>query len=129
MHRVRAMRALMAFTFLAALLPGCLVGGACTTIGCLDGVDVRWSSASPTDRGTITADGVVMPFDCAASSSRGVSCTGAGVRVQGRPARLQVEVITATGTRTGSFTPQYVQSRPNGPDCDPVCSNATVTVP
>lgn len=130
MQRAGVMRTLMiASVFSALVAAGCVGSNACTLIGCVDGVQVNWSGASSVDRGTITADGVAIPFNCATGSTSTLVCTGTGVRLQGRPARLQVEVTTATGTRTASFTPQYVQSRPNGPGCDPVCNNATVTVP
>lgn len=126
MPYVQALRpSLIALGLLVCVSAGC----SCPLIGCVDGVRVSWSGASPTDRGTITADGVAMPFDCAGAATSTLFCTGTGVQLNGRPTRLQVEVITATGTRTASFTPQYVESRPNGPRCEPVCNNATVTVP
>ncbi|MFO0610820.1 MAG: hypothetical protein U0324_47095 [Polyangiales bacterium] len=124
------MRTLLVVLMFASLaVGGCVGSSSCTLIGCLDGVTVNWSGASSTDRGTLTADGVAIAFDCAAPSGSTVLCTGTGVRLQGRPASLRVEVMTRAGARTASFTPQYVQSRPNGPGCDPVCNSATVTVP
>ncbi len=118
----------IALVFSAWASAGCVGSNACTLIGCVDGVQVNWSGASSADRGKLTADGVTVNFDCAASSAE-YTCNPAGILFRGRPARLSVEVTSAAGTRTASFTPQYVQSRPNGPGCDPVCNNATVTVP
>lgn len=108
---------------------GCIVGGACTAIGCADGVSVAWANPSPRDRGTLIADGVTYAFDCAAAPTATVWCTPTGLRLSATPTTLRVEVVTSTGTRSGSFTVAYTTSRPNGPDCEPVCRNATVTVP
>lgn len=124
------MRTLLALALVAgAAAPGCVVGGACTLIGCADGVDVNWSDASSEDRGTLVADGVAYAFDCAVGSSSTVACTPTGARLRLAPLTLRVDVVTRSGARRGTFTPSYTTSRPNGPDCDPVCRGATVTVP
>jgi hypothetical protein len=112
-----------------AAASGCIVGGACTTIGCADGVNVEWSGATMRERGTLVIDGEILAFDCAAGPTAAVWCTPKGLRLTRTPTTLRVEVITDRGTRSGSFTPQYTSNRPNGPDCDPVCRGATVTVP
>ncbi|HEX7024684.1 MAG TPA: hypothetical protein VF187_07690, partial [Gemmatimonadales bacterium] len=42
--------------------------------------------------------------------------------------RIIVKVTTALGSRlTEIANPEYVNSQPNGPDCPPVCRQATVT--
>ncbi|MFO0626182.1 MAG: hypothetical protein U0325_11250 [Polyangiales bacterium] len=124
------MKYLAAWAVIAGVVgTGCIVGGECTLIGCADGVDITWSGASSQDRGTLVADGVTYAFDCAAAPSSTVWCTSTGVRLQRTPTALRVDVVTPSGARSGTFSPRYTTSRPNGPDCDPVCRGATVTVP
>lgn len=123
------MRTLVMTALLAsALASGCIGGGECTAIGCADGVNVEWSGATMRERGTLVLDGQTLAFDCSATTAA-VWCTPTGLRLMRTPVTLRVEVITDRGVRSGSFTPQYTTSRPNGPDCDPVCRGATVTVP
>lgn len=114
---------------LVSVLSGCLVGGSCTLIGCDDGLQIDWSGAAPSDRVVLVADGTSYTVDCTGSPALPVRCTPTGIRVQGRPRNVTIEVTTATGVRRGTFAVQYTQSRPNGDDCDPVCFSATVTVP
>lgn len=113
-----------------AMVAGCEMGVSCTLIGCADGVDIVWSGASSRDRGTLTIDGVSVSFDCAtAGSTNGVFCNPNGLRLGRTPTDLRVEVVTPSGTRSGTFVVSYTTSRPNGPSCEPVCRSATVTVP
>jgi len=125
------MRHALPLLLLAALAaPGCLgETQSCTLIGCDDGVQIAWSGAAASDRGVVTLDGVARPFDCAAANAPPVQCTPTGLRVTGRPVTVQIELTTAAGVRRATFAPAYTAARPNGPDCDPVCYQATVTVP
>ena len=44
------------------------------------------------------------------------------------PAQVTIEVITTADTVRRDAAPAYQISRPNGPQCDPECRSATVTV-
>ncbi|MFO0648991.1 MAG: hypothetical protein U0326_22310 [Polyangiales bacterium] len=120
--------ALLLFAALCGSLSSCIVGGACTTIGCVNGVRIDWSGRATGDRLAVVADGVRYEITCPASSSGPLWCDPDGVRFEGRPTSLRVEVTTSNGVRSGTFTPTYRTSTPNGPDCGPVCYQATVTV-
>lgn len=122
------LRLLVPIAALAA--SGCLLETqSCTLLGCDDGVQITWSGAAASDRGVVTLDGVARPFDCAAANTLPVQCTPTGLRVTGRPVTVQIEVTTAAGVRRATLTPAYTATRPNGPDCEPVCYQATVAVP
>ena len=91
-----------AVAFLLLSSTGCGVigpGDSCTLIGCNSGLTVHLN-AKPT--GAYKVEVVSHPF---------------------------VRITTSTGTKTVEITTvNYVTSRPNGPDCDPECRQATVNV-
>lgn len=127
--------------------------GACTLIGCVNGVTIEFTlreagsyvvtvdaggqkttcmatlplsgadTVSPCDReGVIlTRSGSALP---AAQQSLG------GLFVSDTTASSITVKITRDGAtvREQTFTPQYSTSRPNGPNCDPVCTQATHTL-
>jgi hypothetical protein len=47
------------------------------------------------------------------------------VDITGTPKRIEVTIVPAGGTaKSAVFSPAYHTSRPNGPDCPPVCRNS-----
>lgn len=49
-----------------------------------------------------------------------------GIFIQGTPARVVVKFTRANGSvEQREFALEYEVTRPNGPDCEPECSNAT----
>jgi hypothetical protein len=110
---------------LVLLLSSCSdVGQVCTLIGCYDGLSVTLASPPAT------------PFRVEAYVQVGLgsrytqtcNATPCYVFFPGfTPPAVRIDVIAGVDTVTREFTPAYVLSRPNGPQCDPECRNATVT--
>jgi hypothetical protein len=129
---------------------------ACTALGCMNGFDLRFSPNAAWPAGAyrfeLEADGVKqsctgnVPFP--ACGSRALTCTGgqiaqigesgcalpasdhgfSGLTFSGTPARIRVIVQREGRTLLDrEFTPAYTTSRPNGPSCEPVCTNALDT--
>ncbi len=127
---------------------------ACTAMGCIDGFYVTVTSSGAWKAGeyvvTVVADGVTtkcsMTFPLTSSSRS--DCSGAGVQVglsgsllpeaqqsissialSSTPASVAI-AITRDGVSLASsvFTPSYKTSRPNGPDCEPICTSASDTL-
>lgn len=121
------LRSLLLLLCLSLSLPSCIVGGACTLIGCVNGVRITWSGRTTSDRLVVIADGTRYEVDVR-SASAPFWIEPDAVRFEGRPTSLRVELTTPSGTRSGTFTPVWTTSTPNGPDCGPVCYTATVTV-
>jgi hypothetical protein len=126
----------------------------CTEIGCQDGLLVRvtptsaWPSGEYTftieaDSGTTVCTGSLPLPAC---ETRAISCDGNDVQVTesgcalepsqhafgdlmftSAPASLTV-TVTRDGQQVGSrsWTPEYQTVQPNGPGCEPTCTNATV---
>lgn len=122
------MRSMLAVAVAAACVSGCdalSFTRACTLIGCSDGLTVtlqhapagafavelrvpgaaprRQECATATPCSTLVFDGVVEPV-------------------------ATVAIITPGGEVTREVRPQYTRLRPNGPDCEPTCLQAQVTV-
>ena len=118
---------ILCFALLCGSLSSCIVGGSCSLIGCINGVRITWSGRTGDERVVLIADGARHEITCPTNTPT-LSCDLDGVRFEGQPQTLQVEVTTPAGVRTGTFSPTYQTSTPNGPDCGPVCYQATVTV-
>ena len=147
------MRAVMLVgVFLAAA--GCNELRPCTLIGCAAPFEVQFSKASAWPAGSyhveVEADGVRSACDMGfplTSCQVAVGCEGPPrdwrINLSGcalpadaqsisglsflttRPAAVKVTVSHEQRTLgTGSFTPSYTTSRPNGPSCDPECRTA-----
>ena len=140
------------------LLPGCIQEThACTLIGCASGMEIQlqapsWPQASydvqvVTDGATRTCT-VALPFSCDTRPSC-VPAEGAwvlglsgcmlgpgqeslsGVILNDAPGSIDVQV-RRDGKVVGQAhaEPTYRESRPNGPDCEPVCRTApSITLP
>ncbi|MFO0744325.1 MAG: hypothetical protein U1F43_01455 [Myxococcota bacterium] len=131
-----------------------LVGGSCTDIGCVNSLsltvthgDGAWAAGSYAI--TVDVAGTPVTFQCAvaggesrcdppASAPPGLSvepvlASGAveafAVKVESAPRRVQLEVAPdGAAALTKTVSPTYTHSRPNGPDCGPVCSAGSEAV-
>lgn len=111
----------------ALLLAGCNpVGFACTEIGCMDGLTVRFQTPPPGPyRVEAIAEGAATPavFEC----PLGQTCPVAffdGVMAE----RVTIRLVTAEGTRTQEFTLRYESQYPNGRRCGAACRQASITM-
>ena len=100
----------------------------CTLIGCDDQLTVALASApaaGPWRVDVVTANGETASFECPDASR----CGASAIFRNFAPTRATVTVTY--GGRTGStqVTPSYAQVQPNGKECGPICTQATVTVP
>ena len=134
-------------------------GQACTQIGCQDGLVIELATPGSWPAGAyrfeLAADGVtttcVATLPLASCDQAQVSCQPfvAGIAIvesgcalppgshsfplielDGTPATVTVEVFhdqQPIGATT--FTPTYQTSQPNGPGCEPICTNARATLP
>ncbi|WP_437950762.1 hypothetical protein WME98_08080 [Sorangium sp. So ce296] len=129
----------------------------CTQIGCVNGFTLRLASEAPWPAGAyrfvITADGETttcegkLPLpDCAAG--RALTCSGPSlligesgcalppsahgfseIQMSSAPGQVTVEISRdGTSLAEADFSPSYVESRPNGPGCEPVCRSASATL-
>ena len=109
----------------AGLLAGCTPFGACTLIGCEDGLSVRFDRA-PAGAFRIEAS---VPND---PRQYAIDCADAATCMMMFPGlvaeRVTVRVISQAGTHTQEFQPRYEKLYPNGRRCGPACRQATVTV-
>ena len=97
---------------------------ACTLIGCVKGLNVVVNSSLQQDYTVNVKSGTQQL--ATATCRAGQPCN---VFVENQqPASVVVEIVTPDGTVQRTFNPQYVATRPNGPDCPPECRQATVTV-
>jgi hypothetical protein len=111
-----------------SLAPGCGTSErleACTLIGCDSELRVVLT-APPAEPYRVEV------FEPSTPSRRVAECNSGGVCslrfVDYTPVQVTIEIITASDTLRRSATPSYAVSRPNGPQCDPECRAATVTV-
>ena len=112
------------FSATAALLAGCIPTGACTLIGCHDGLAVRFDRAPAGAfriEATVPNDPAQHAIDCADAAT----CFPIFRDLVAEQVTLRV--ITQQGTRTQEFQPRYEDQYPNGRRCGPSCRQATVT--
>lgn len=112
------------FSATAALLAGCTPFGACTLIGCDDGLSVRFSRP-PTGafrvEATVPNDATVVSIDCADAATCLLMFPGLVAD------QVTLRLITPQGAVTQQFQPRYEDVYPNGRRCGPACRQATVT--
>jgi hypothetical protein len=101
----------------------------CTEIGCTDGISVHLT-ALPTSPYRVEIlvgsgpGGLSYAYDCAGGSA----CLQDIFFPELVLDRIIVRVITSLGSRDSEISnPVYATLRPNGPDCPPLCLQATVT--
>jgi hypothetical protein len=92
----------------------------CTQIGCSDGIRVELDGFSEEVELELAADG----------ATRTVTCVPPGPCQHFVP-DFTPDEVTATAffpdrEEERTFTPEYRDERPNGPDCPPVCRQATI---
>ena len=109
----------------------------CTEIGCSDGVNLWFEDASGAAvdgvAGVLSIDGRTLAFDCGdpsgASNDAGVMCVGGGVFVDGAGAEsLSYSLDVGGEVIDGEVALEYTKQQPNGPDCPPVCEQASAAV-
>ena len=127
----------------------------CTEIGCTDGLVVRVTPAAPWPAGeyrfVVEADGVTTTctgwLPLPPCETRAITCDREGVVsiaesgcalpssahgfgdlvLPATPEEITVEVQHEGRTLAReTFTPAYQTSQPNGPGCEPICTNASV---
>jgi hypothetical protein len=121
-------------------------GRSCTEVGCLTFVRIELAFASGLTRDDIQVvvehDGKSFSCDFGADSdpchrgfapgfdpvrTTGTSDAGrAVILLDEAPPTLRITVTSAGGSETQIVEPVYVRSQPNGPDCPPTCSSASV---
>jgi hypothetical protein len=110
------------FSATAALLTSCTPFGACTLIGCDNGLSVRFSQppiGAFRVEATVPNDPTV---DCADAASCPLMFPGLVAE------QVTLRLTTAEGTITQQFEPRYENVYPNGRGCGPACRQATVTL-
>jgi hypothetical protein len=111
-----------------ALLAGCSgISDLCTLVGC-DSVLVVRLAQTPTGPYRIEVfsrdDAPHYVFDCANPAT-----CGEARFLDYTPDRVTIRVTTAAGTGEQTVRPAYDVDRPNGPNCEPTCKGAIVTMP
>ena len=127
---------------------GCSSTKACSLIGCTDGFSANvgpgeiGSLPSGSHRLEVIVDSVILicAFQILLGTTAPTCSTGLNVLVA--PAGQGVETITVAGTPgqvhawqyaddvpilDAAAAPSYQESRPNGPDCEPVCRQASAS--
>jgi hypothetical protein len=112
------------FSATAALLAGCTPFGACTLIGCDDGLLVQLNrppAGAFRIEATVPNDPAVVGIECADAASCPLMFSGLVAD------QVTLRLITSQGTVTQQFQPRYEEVHPNGRRCGPACQQATVT--
>ena len=100
-------------------LAGCGGGAGCPLIGCSSQLTVRLPAGTTT--ATACVEGV-----CTSEVVDGALRVPLGRRAEGSTANVTVTLPSAgTASRTYEGTVPVVRTRPNGPNCPPVCVNGT----
>jgi hypothetical protein len=111
------------------LLGGCeSLNQACTLIGCQSGLRIQFTN-TPTAAYSIEAripgETTSKVFDCPVPAQ----CVSGAFFLDFTPSTVVVTITSGTTTRSLTVDPSYTVTRPNGQDCPPTCSNATVIIP
>jgi hypothetical protein len=113
------------FSATAALLASCTPFGACTLIGCDNGLSVRFSrppAGAFRVEATVPHDPTVLAIDCPDATSCLLMFPDLVAE------QVTLRLIMAQGTLTQQFQPRYENVYPNGRGCGPACRQATVTI-
>ncbi len=130
-HRsfVGAALALLTTIVFAAAGTGCsnpFGGGACTEIGCSNGLLVTFNTPPP--HGSIVeldnSNGFPWRVECGIDWN----CDFGIFFADFTPDHVRVRVVTPDGEVSESFQPTYQKHQPNGDGCPATCLNATILV-
>ena len=119
---------------LLPLLASCQLVKDCTLIGCVNQltIEVTGAGAAIGLSGSVTLSGHTFVVDCANPDATAVVCDGTTLIISLADGQGGGDVqwsLSADGADTGrqgyagegTFTPNWVSSEPNGPDCGPLC--------
>jgi hypothetical protein len=122
----------------------CLVGCgdpplACTEIGCTDGIYLNFEleSGAPVDSfsGEVTLNGDSFEVTCTDGAGVGESylCLGNTLQLSaGLESTLSLDIGSAADPDlrfVGAVDLDFQEVQPNGPDCPPICDQASVSLP
>ena len=121
---------------------GCVQSQSCTEIGCTDQLTVNFAGTIGMPYSvTLQLEGKAASFTCDVNGVRNAmgvmvqSCDNTSFVLIGAPASAMVQVTCGnapddggTVDCTGTFSPTYTSTRPNGPSCPPTCRQGTVTL-
>jgi hypothetical protein len=110
---------------LLLLANGCQ--GACTLIGCTNGLIIQLS-ADPKANFRVEVRASMGLSANVYECNNGVNCGGFVFFQDYYPETAIIKVITPSGTREVTVTPEYKESFPNGKGCGSACRSATVPV-
>jgi hypothetical protein len=133
-------------------------GKVCTQMGCIDGAHLNLAKVTPWTAGNysfaVELDGTLvtctgaLPLP-ACEQGAALRCDVEGkvqigesgcalppeqhgfsdIQISGDPAKIKLTILREDQPLySGELTPTYVTSRPNGPDCEPVCRGAQAEV-
>lgn len=121
--------------FIALCLSACGESNVCTEIGCQDGFTLTLvdeaNSPVTTFSGTVSVGGIQTAITCDPNktSGPGYTCADNSVTVSGTPTTT-ITVNLSAGAKQAqevlTVTPRTVQ--PNGPECEPTCTQASATL-
>lgn len=134
-------------TLLLFGLVGCEGARECTLLGCSDGFFLTVTPeggafAAGEYTFALTLDGATRTVSCSLNGAHS-QCAGSEITAIERPSGVvfelalpgakQIEVTittpcSSTPLATGSFTPTYVATQPNGAGCEPTCRQASATM-
>jgi len=109
-------------------LAGCdvLDAQACTLIGCTDGLTLELIGSHPSEF-TLeirVSRSATIVIECNATSP----CESSIFLPDFTPGSVEVAVTSGTASSTQTFTPEYAELQPNGPECGPICLQAIIRV-
>lgn len=100
---------------------------ACTEIGCIDGLVLNFDLEEGTiAEVTLTNDSNEEILECGGIQP---NCGATMIFDSFFPSSMHV-VLTKDSTVVGDYTQaiEFTENRPNGPGCDPTCTQASVTI-
>lgn len=102
----------------------------CTLIGCVDGLSVSFTGAQPASY-TLEARAAghePVIVDCSSDQAT-FQCRPDGTFLADfTPEEVTLHITWDGGEVERTVRPVYTESRPNGPDCPPVCRSGQVTI-
>jgi len=102
----------------------------CTLIGCVDGLTVDFTGVQPASY-TLEARAAghaPVTIDCSSDQAT-IQCRPDGTFLADfTPEEVTLHVTWDGGEVERTVRPVYTESRPNGPDCPPVCRFGEVTI-